>query len=68
MFWPGFRYFSTIFYRALEEIQPHQGRLAALPGDRHLRRPVRFEELADVGLQQLIGHAEAAAGIEHLLG
>ena len=54
---------------AAEELDAHQGWLAALPGDlddRHLR--VGLDQLPDVGLEQLVGHAEAAPWVQHLLG
>ncbi len=54
--------------RAAEEVQPHEGRLAALPGEVHFRCLMGLEQLADVVLEQVVRHAEAAAGVEHLLG
>ena len=54
--------------RSPEEIEPHHRRLAALPCDHHLGRLVRLEQLLDVGLEKFIGHPEAVAGIQHLLG
>ncbi len=55
--------------RASEEVEAHQGRFAALPGDDDLRHgAVRFEHLAEVGLLQLFGHPESAARVQHLLG
>ena len=53
--------------RALEEVEAHQRRLAALPADDHLGAGLRLEQLPDVGLEQLVGHPEPAAGVEHLL-
>jgi len=53
--------------RALEELEPHQRRLAALPADDHVGARVRLEQLADVGVEQIVGHAEPAARIEHFL-
>ena len=53
--------------RALEEVEAHQRRLAALPGDDDLRPRLRLEQLADVGLEQLVRHPEPAARVEHLL-
>ena len=50
-----------------EELEPHQRRLAALPGDGHLRDPLGRRGLRDVGLHQLIAHAEVAARIEVFL-
>ena len=55
--------------RAAEELEPHQRRLATLPCDLHDRDAcVRLDQLTDVRLQQLIGHPEATARIQHLLG
>jgi len=52
---------------AAEELKAHQGRLATLPRDPHGRNAgVGLDQLADVTLQQLIGHPEAAPGIQHL--
>ena len=54
--------------RAAEELDAHQRRLAALPGDRHLGHArVRLDQLPDVRLEQLVGHAEPRARVEHLL-
>ena len=54
--------------RAAEELDAHQRRLAALPGDRHLRHGCMcLDQLSDVRLEQLIRHPEARAGVEHLL-
>ena len=54
--------------RAAEELDAHQRRLPALPGDRHLLPVgVRLEQLPDVGLEQVVGHPEAAARVQHLL-
>ncbi|MNY35353.1 hypothetical protein D3C86_1697520 [compost metagenome] len=54
--------------RAPEERQAHQGRLATLPGDGDVRRTLGLDDLLDVGLEQLVRHPEAVAGIERLLG
>ncbi len=55
--------------RAAEEVEPHHGRLAALPGHDHLGRPlVCGKQLADVALLQVRRHPEPAAWVEHLLG
>ena len=59
--------FLGVLHRLLKKLQAHQGRLAALPGDGDFRSLVTFEQLLEVSLQQLIRHAKAAAGIEHLL-
>ena len=53
--------------RTPEEIQAHQRGLAALPGDGSLWNSLRFQVLADICLQQFIGHPEAAARIKALL-
>ncbi len=50
-----------------EEVETHQRRLASLPRDRDLGPCLRLEQLPDVDLEQLVGHPETAAGIEHLL-
>jgi hypothetical protein len=54
--------------RLPEEVQPHQRRLAALPGESDLGHALRLDVLARVVLQQVVGHAKAAARIQHLLG
>ena len=49
--------------RAAEEVEPHQRRLAALPRDLHHRNPgVRFDQLPNVRLEQLVRHPEPASG------
>jgi len=54
---------------AAEEVKTHHRGFAALPGDDHLGRAgMRLDQLAQVQLQQVIGHPEPAARIEHLLG
>ena len=40
--------------RALEEVQPHQRRFAALPADDHFRTRLRLEQLSYVGLEQVV--------------
>ena len=50
-----------------EELEPHEHRLAALPGDLDLRRAVRLHELPDVALEKLIAHVRPRAGIQLLL-
>ena len=52
---------------AAEEVDAHQRRLAALPRDRDLRAGLRLEQLADVGVEHLVGHAEPVARIQRLL-
>ena len=55
--------------RTPEEVEAHHRGLAALPRHRDLRRAgVRLDQLPQVGLQQVVGHPEAAARVEHLLG
>ena len=56
-----------VVHRALEEVQPHQGRFATLPGNRHFWGTLRFKRLADVGFEGLIAHTKAAVGVELLL-
>ena len=51
----------------LEELQLHQRRLAALPGDGHLGRAVRFQQLADIGLERRARHPVLVVGIERFL-
>ncbi len=53
---------------AAKEVGAHERRLTALPGDADVGRPMRLDELPNVGLEQLVGHPEAAARVEHLLG
>ena len=55
------------FHRAAKEVQSHQRRLTTLPGYVDLRDLVCLQQLFDVQLQQIVSHAKAAAGIEHLL-
>ncbi len=55
--------------RSAEEVQAHHRRLAALPGHDDLRGlRVGLQQLADVGLVELLGHPETAARVEHLFG
>jgi hypothetical protein len=53
--------------RSPEEIEPHEGRLSALPRYRHLRDLVGFEKLPNIGLVDFIRHAKAASRVEFLL-
>ncbi len=54
--------------RPAEEVEAHQRGLAPLPGDHHLGNArVGLDQLADVRLEQVVGHAEARPGVEHLL-
>ncbi len=52
--------------RFSEEIQPHQGRLSALPGHRHLGAAVAFDQLLDISLQHFFAHAEIAVRVQQL--
>ena len=52
--------------RSPEEIEAHEGRLPALPCDRHLGDLVGFEKLPDIGLVDLIRHPEAASRVQSL--
>ncbi len=54
--------------RSTEEVELHQRRLASLPGDRHLGRIVRLEQLTDVGVERFFRHPTSAVGVERLLG
>ena len=51
-----------------EEGEPHERRLAPLPGHRHLGCPVGLEQLADVGLEGGLGHPLLVAGVQRILG
>ena len=51
-------------HRALEEIRPHQGRFAALPGHADLGAVLGAQQLFDIGLQHLVRHAQGTAWIE----
>jgi len=51
-----------------EEVEAHQGRLAALPGEGHFGHLLRLNVLPRVFLQQGRVHAEVAAGVEAFLG
>ena len=48
--------FLDEFDRAPEELDLHEGRLAALPSHGNVRSAVRFQQLADVGLERGLGH------------
>ena len=50
-----------------EEVDTHERRLAALPGDGHLGNLVRLDGLPDVGLEHLVRHPEGATRIQPLL-
>jgi hypothetical protein len=53
--------------RASEEIEAHQGRFAALPGNCHLICAMGFNQLLNVLFEELIIHAKTAARIQLLL-
>jgi len=55
-------------HRTPVEVEPHEGGLAALPGNRHPAGTLCLDILADISLQQLIRHPEVTAGVELLLG
>ena len=56
------------FHRTLEEFELHQRRLTTLPRNRDLPRAMRFEQLADVGLERGLGHPTLFVRIQCLLG
>ncbi len=56
------------FDGAAEELDLHEGRLAALPSHSDVRSAVRFQQLADVGLERGLGHPILFVGIERFLG
>jgi hypothetical protein len=64
---PGRRYFSWSVDGAPVKFDPHEGRLATLPGNCHLVAAMGLDKLGNVSLQHLIAHAKAAAGVEKLL-
>jgi hypothetical protein len=49
-----------------EEFELHEGRLAALPRDRHLWRAMSFEQLSDVALERRLRHPVLVVRIERL--
>ena len=53
--------------RFLEVVQPHQRRLAPLPGEGDLRDLLRFDVLAGVLFEHRLGHAELAVRVHGLL-
>ena len=57
---PGRRCFSSSSDDPAEEVESHQQGFSALPGHRDLPPAVGFDELADVALQRLVAHPEAA--------
>src|SRR5690606_16717473 len=54
--------------RLPEEVEAHQRRLAALPGEGHLGHALRLDILPGVLFQQRAGHAKVAVRIEALFG
>jgi len=56
------------FDRAAEEVEAHHGGLPTLPSHHHLGCHMGFEELSDVGLEQVVCHPEPVPRVEHLLG
>ena len=58
--------FLSINHGALEEIQAHQCWLPTLPVEVNLHGGLGFKQLDDICFKQLIGHAEAAAWVQHL--
>ena len=53
---------------APEEIEAHEGRLAALPCDVDFAGRVRLQKLPDIRIQQVLGHPEPVARVKHFLG
>ena len=53
---------------APEEIEAHEGRLAALPCDVDFAGRVRLQKLPDICIQQVLGHPEPVARVKHFLG
>ena len=54
--------------RMLKKFKFHQRRLAALPGHRDVGHAVRFEQLADVGLERGRRHPAPVVRVERFLG
>ena len=52
---------------APEKRQAHQGWLAALPRDIHFRIRLRHKQLADVGLEHIVGHPQGTSPVEPVL-
>lgn len=63
----GFPVLFLKFHRVPEEVETHERRLTPLPGYSHPGDLVGFEELADIGLMNLIRHAKSTLGIELIL-
>jgi len=64
----GLAIFFDQFDRAFKKGQPHQRRLAPLPGHLHLRCRVALDQLAKIGIEQFIRHPETTPRIEHFFG
>lgn len=47
-----------------EEVQPHQHRFAALPGEGDFRDMLCFNVLTGIFLKKRLGHAKIAAGVQ----
>jgi hypothetical protein len=62
---PGFSIPLNVMNGTAKEVDPQEGRLSALPCDVHFTEWLRFQELPNVGLEQLIGHAKPIAWIKH---
>jgi hypothetical protein len=60
--------FVDEFHRSTKEVESHHGWLPTLPRHRHIRREMRLQKLADVGLKQIVCHPEAVSGVQHLFG
>ncbi len=63
----GLGIFFLYLHCPAEKIQSHEGRLTALPGDRHIGRPMSFNGLANILLHQFVRHTERAFGVHLLL-
>ena len=53
--------------RAAEEVEPHERRLAALPGERDGVCMVGLDQLPDVLLEDVVRHPKSRARVEGLL-
>ena len=65
---PGLAVLLDELDRAAKELELHQRGLATLPGHRDLRRAVRLEQLADVGLERGLRHSLPVVRVERFLG
>jgi hypothetical protein len=50
-----------------EEFDAHERELPTLPGDRHFGARLRLEQLTDVDVEHIVGHAVTVAGVQRLL-